>query len=230
MRLPTSPGLGAWLDSDTADLPLPAPVADDANRYSRLCTDPDLNGDATLFAVCLQTFITQLRELGPTERRVYTRRWWWHVGCMARPGWEPRLVRFWVQRVITNDLPRYVPEDDGAAVDDMRCEAPMLRREGMCGKHPTIHVEDRDPLTGEGRSAHFCTRHKAHAEPLRARWNEWRRNGQPEPEPNAGGVLPRYFATDWPQLYKWACAREPADGAKPPTLPPPMLKIVRDDS
>lgn len=223
-RLPDKP------DDQDAGLPLPTPATENTARYIQLCIDPDLDGDATLFAVCLQTFITQVNELGPAERRVYMRNWWWHVGRMAKPDKPAWQVRHWVKDVLTKDRPRYVPEGFGAPVILAQCEAPMQRRDGPCGKRPTVFVEDRDPLTGEGRWAHFCYRHRALAAPLQARRDEWFRNGMPEPAPNAGGVLNRYFKSDWTKLYQWACAQDPADGAKPPTMPPPMLKIVRGDA
>lgn len=213
-------------NADEDPAPLPVPTTEDPARFSRLCIDPDLTGDATLFAVCLQAFLSQIAELGPAERRVYSRNWWFRVGSMAKPNEPAWKVGYWVRSVIAEDLPRYEPEGFLAPVIDTRCEAPMVRREGPCGKPPTVHVEDRDPLTGAGRVARFCTRHKAHAEPLLARHSEWLRNGTPEPEPNKGGVLQRYFATDWESLYRWASSRMPADGAKPPTLPPPILKII----
>ena len=80
-----------------------------------------LDGDATLFAVCLQTFITQVNELGPAERRVYMRNWWWHVGRMAKPDKPAWQVRHWVKDVLTKDRPRYVPEGFGAPVILAQC-------------------------------------------------------------------------------------------------------------
>lgn len=56
---------------------------------------------------------------------------------------------------------------------------------------------------------------------------QWHENGEPLPPPNAGGILRRYFNSDWDALYTWAAPYlTPLEGAKPPTLPKPNLRLI----
>jgi len=109
----------------------------------------------------------------------------------------------------------------------------MIRREGLCGKSAIVRGCERDPLTGEATPYAFCSRHRNHADDWRIQQNlkQWNDNGRPSPAPNAGGILRRYFDTDWDALYEWAAPyTKPLHGAKPPTLPKPTLRVIQGGS
>jgi hypothetical protein len=185
-----------------------------------ICNDPDLDADAKLFAVLAATLIYQRRTAN--RKALKSRSTFRAVAEMSghdSPNW-------WVRRVIQADIPRYEPPPQ----PHKGCLAPMIRREGLCGKTTVVRGWERDPLTGAATAYAFCSRHRNHADDWRIQQNnkQWRENGQPSPPPNAGGVLRRYFDSDWAHLYKWAAPYiTPLDGAKPPTLPKPSLSLIR---
>lgn len=185
-----------------------------------ICNDPDLDADAKLFALLATTIIYQRRAAGRKELK--SRSMFRQIADMSghdRPN-------YWIRLVIQKDIPRYEPPPH----NHRGCLAPMIRRDGPCGKNSIVHGYDRDPLTGEATPYAFCSRHRNHADDWRIKQNhkQWCENGQPSPPPNAGGVLRRYFSSDWDALYKWAAPyTTPLEGAKPPTLPKPTLSLIR---
>ncbi len=185
-----------------------------------ICNDPDLDGDAKLFAILVVTLIYQRRAAGRKDLK--RRSMFQQIAQLS----NKRDPNFWIRRVIQEDIPRYEPP---TAIDE-GCLAPMIQREGPCGKSAIVSGWDRDPYTGAATRYAFCSRHRNHADDWRIKQNikQWIDNGQPSPPPNAGGVLSRYFAADWDALYKWAAPyTTPLEGAKPPTLPKPNLSLIR---
>lgn len=73
------------------------------------------------------------------------------------------------------------------------------RDDAVCGAHATIEVVEHDMVTGWETSRWFCSRHKERAREVRAQLAA--RGEPPEPVPNKGGQLPRYFAGDWAKIY-----------------------------
>lgn len=189
-------------------------------RRRRMLNDPDLVADALLLALALDEVLASRKEAG---RRLGN----W-VDDVAELAWGPgEHRRDLVQRVIGNDVPRFEPIRDTRA---LACIAPMIRREGLCGKRGTWSTIDRDPETGEARWIGLCGRHRDLQAKFGSRRSAWLANGKPSPPPNVGGVLKRYFAADWDQVYRWAAPwRTPLDGAPEPTPPRPKLRLVRDD-
>ncbi len=184
-----------------------------------VCNDPDLDGDAKLFAILVVTLIHQRRVAGRKDLK--RRSMFQQIAQLS----NKRDPNFWIRRVIEKDIPRYEPPP---AVDK-GCLAPMIQREGPCGKTAIISGWDRDPYTGVATRYAFCSRHRNHADDWRIKQNikQWIDNGQPSPPPNSGGVLRRYFAADWDALYKWAAPYlAPLEGEKPPTLPKPNLRLI----
>lgn len=123
--------------------------------------------------------------------------------------------RFW--ETIRADLPRYEPDDK---FGDGTCEAPMIRREGLCGKRGGTAFRVTNPSDGRWRIASFCTRHEEQARQVHQ--TEMRRQNAgtlPEPLPNAGGLLPCYIRFRWPDLYAKA----------DPGWKPPAIGIRADD-
>lgn len=184
-----------------------------------VCNDPDLNGDQKLFAVLALAVIHERRAAG--RKSVKHRSIFRSIAALSNkpdPNW-------WIRRVIEKDIPRYdcpPPPDDG-------CLAPMIQREGPCGKRAIVRGQDRDPLTGEATPYAFCSRHRNHRDDWQIQQNlkQWVENGRPSPPPNAGGILRRYLDADWDHLYRWATPYiTPLEGAKPPTLPKPNLRLI----
>lgn len=131
---------------------------------------------------------------------------------------RPRLTP-----LLASDAPRYKPPQ-GVQARSGICEGPrvrpyrprrqadsncvvyrtpghvdLAREERMCGAHATIKVIEHDPITGWRRAHWFCRRHEDRAEEVRAKINTL--GPPPEPIPNTGGLLPCYFAADWPAIY-----------------------------
>lgn len=188
-------------------------------RMLDICHDPDLNADAKLFALCTVAIIHDTVTNAATRASIKRGRWLSEICDMTgRDG-------HWVRRVIRHDIPRYAPAEPTGY-----CTAPMIRREGLCGKTAVIRGIERDPFTGEGTPYGYCSRHRNHDDDWRIQQQlkQWNQNGRPEPAPNAGGVLRRYFDLDWGRLYHWAAPdMTPAEGVKPPTLPKPKFVVLQ---
>ncbi|MGW4720898.1 hypothetical protein, partial [Nocardia sp. NPDC004260] len=106
------------------------------------------------------------------------------------------------------------------------CVAPMIRREGLCGKSGSYGLADRDPLTGEGGLVWFCARHRHLGKAAEERTRQWAENGKPLPPANTGGVLKRYWDADWDHIYRWASGRDPMPGGREATPPRPKLRLI----
>ena len=78
--------------------------------------------------------------------------------------------------------------------------SPPERDNSVCGAHGTIRVTERDMITGWETDHWFCRRHLERAQEVRAQLAA--RGEPPEPIPNKGGLLPRYFAGDWAEIYR----------------------------
>lgn len=194
-------------------------------RRQRMIRDPDLTGDALLFALVLDENNTTAKD---PRRRSFGQGTDWidQVGALAR-GELPReaMRRFWVQQVIAKDVPRYEP---ARGAESPSCVAPMVRREGLCGKPSTRRLIDHDPQTGDAAWIGLCSRHRHWDAHYEKRRQEWIANGAPSPPPNVGGVLMRYFNADWEAVYRWAAPHlKPARGPDEPTPPRPQLRLVR---
>lgn len=79
------------------------------------------------------------------------------------------------------------------------------RDDSVCGAHATITVVERDMVTGWETVRRFCPRHKERAREVKAQLAA--RGEPPEPVPNRGGLLPRYFAGDWAKIYAVHCEK-----------------------
>ncbi len=185
-----------------------------------VCRDPDLDSNAKLFVLLAISLWGEadpegVRRIGKPRKSVRE--------IAARAGARNGL--WWVQKVIQDDIPRYVPPIPARRA----CTAPMIRRDGECGRSVISSGTLYDPITGEGTWYGFCSRHRNHKDDwtIQRQNKEWAANGRPSPEPNVGGVLRRYLNTDWNAYYEWAAPyMKPLEGARPPTLPKPTLRLV----
>lgn len=196
----------------------------DLTREGLMFDDPDLTGDALLFALTLSHVLT---------RRKHDKTYRLRTGTTAKVLKEVRRLAHgdsthwrWIKKVIADDVPRYAIDPPRA----LRCGAPMIRRDGPCGKSTSTRWIDRDPTTGEQEWIGFCSRHYTAQQDIlrRERLADWVAHGRPEPAPNRGGVLPRYFDTDWPKWWAWAAPyRTPSQGGREATPPRPMLTLIQ---
>jgi hypothetical protein len=179
-----------------------------------------------------------------TDLRMFTVTILWVVGIEQKPKGErwTRVCevmhlngyRFW--EAIRADLPRYEPE--GWHYQGGECEAPMIRRGGLCGKRATTAFQVTDPKDGTWRMAGFCNRHEEYSRQVDATERARQASGTlPVPLPNAGGLLPCYVGFRWPDLYAkvdphW---KPPAQGicaddwpvmAKVTAMEPPRLAVI----
>ncbi|WP_306365484.1 hypothetical protein [Nocardia sp. CC227C] len=190
-------------------------------RRRRMLNDPDLTGDVLLFALALDELLATRKEQG----RRSLKNWVAEVAELAH-GTDDYYQRYWGKKVIRDDFPRYEVIDRNPGRP--RCVAPMVRREGVCGRSSQVWFVDPDPETGEGRYVGLCRRHRPGLEGYYERRREqWRRNGKPRPPANTGGVLRRYFNADWDAIYQWARPGvEPMEGGREATPPRPKLRLI----
>ena len=189
------------------------------SRVTAMIDDPDLKGDALLLTLAVLDMVYEAKEHRRRERKKH-----WLEVIRDRTG----LRDYSIRRAFADDIPRYeVPEADGT------CTAPMIRREGLCGKSSYARWIDRDPETGEGTWVALCTRHRTHEAEYqnRQRIKAWMDNGRPEPPANTGGIMRRYFHCDWDHLYQWAdrtrWERSQGKDAPPPSIPKPRLTVIQ---
>jgi hypothetical protein len=80
------------------------------------------------------------------------------------------------------------------------------RDDRVCGAQGSKRITERDMVTGWETEHWFCSRHADRAAEVRAMLAA--RGEPPEPIPNLGGLLPRYFAADWAVVYARHCEIE----------------------
>jgi hypothetical protein len=164
------------------------------------------------------------------ERPPAGQRWQRVAEILHMDGWR----RFW--RTIGQDCPRYESPPLPA-----ECEAPMIRRDGMCGQRAAYHEAVTNPVDGTWRHVGYCRRHEANADAVRdAERRRRKAGGIPDPPPNAGGLLPCYIRWNWPEAYRQArsdweppalgiCADDWPVLAKVAEMEPPKLRALDGD-
>lgn len=140
----------------------------------------------------------------------------WHYGAGECEG--PRVRPYKPRR--TMDLDRCLVSDHHPHLGECQytiiyggTETPPERDGSVCGAHGTIRVKERDMVTGWLTVHWFCRRHLERSKEVRAQLDA--RGEPPEPVPNKGGMLPRYFAGDWAKIYALHCGK-----ANQPWQPP----------
>jgi hypothetical protein len=121
-------------------------------------------------------------------------------------GWTDRQSRMHMLRgAVGEDAPRYEPPNSEMPWH-RPCEAPMIRRPGLCGKRGTWTRRVTDPATGRWRKASWCNRHREFYEEESAAERLRRSAGTlPKPAPNTGGLLVLHVPSRiWPDMYAWA--------------------------
>ncbi|MGW2666085.1 hypothetical protein ACWCW7_34460 [Nocardia tengchongensis] len=190
-------------------------------RRRRMLNDPDLTGDLLLFAMALDEVIVTRREQG----RRSLRNWVIDVAALAHGTDRAYYVRHWGRNVVGDDIPRYEPQ--GSNRRGIGCVAPMLRREGLCGKRSSVLLTDYEPETGIAQHVGLCARHRGLEAGYEQRRLAWIEHGKPLPPANTGGVLRRYFDADWDAIYHWARpGLKPMEGGREATPPRPKLRLL----
>jgi hypothetical protein len=127
-----------------------------------------------------------------------------------------------VQRVFTDDVPRYDPLKDSEGLwhpfGGYDCASPMIRRDGLCGQPATKEYRLTDVSTGRIHVLAACRRHHGWLDAqYRQNRAEVKEIGEhlPVPAMNAGGVLARHVpGLNWRQM--WTALRpgwtQPAEG------------------
>lgn len=85
------------------------------------------------------------------------------------------------------------------------------RDDRVCGAHATIAITEYDMVTGWETVRWFCSRHRGRAAEVKAQLAG--KGPAPDPIPNRGGHLPRYFTADWAAIYAKHCGLSLRPGA-----------------
>lgn len=149
-------------------------------RIARLINDPDLSGDVLLVGLILAATY----DLDGVAAA--------NVRDIAQVAWPNKPLRdaYWrTKEAFRKDIRTYKPPSlMGAA-----CQAPMVRRDGPCGRTPSLWGYVRDWTTGELSVVASCSRHPAWGNAqFRANWDA-KPDVVPLPVANSGGVLAGHF-------------------------------------
>jgi hypothetical protein len=151
--------------------------------------------------------------------------------------------------LVAADRPRYEIDHRADIWQYRACAAPMIRRDGECGKHATAHA-NRVDTNGWRWPVWYCNRHSDWGHLQNLAYQDAITTAPP-PIPNRGGLLPSYFALKagydgWASIYEWACAwthnrswkvpdpygmcaddwPRPDTGEEEETWEPPRLRLV----
>lgn len=134
--------------------------------------------------------------------------------------------RYQVKDILRKDIRRYDAVQDATERDPARvCQAPMVRRQGPCGKSASRRGLITDDLTGRKQWLAACTRHREWFDSA-ALANRAIVAEAPEimrPAANAGGVLARHIPEiDWPAVW---LAQDPT-WTPPPEAEPEVVPLT----
>lgn len=127
--------------------------------------------------------------------------------------------------LISDDVPKYRVDFN----QPYTCLGTMLRPAGApCKREARMRTTIPNPMNGERTLVGACN-DKRHQEQTRLQvktaWQSWRDNGEPQPKPNSGGRLLRYFTSGIEPLYAWA-DKDYQNGTKVPEPPTQKLAAV----
>jgi hypothetical protein len=160
------------------------------SRSIRMMQDPNLGGDTLLVGLVLAARIDFGLKLKGLKQ----------LAAIAFPDGPERANYYRAQRAFKDDIRTYRPPRRG--LDEALCDAPMVRREGTCGRRASSSAYLTDWSTGEMTHLSSCSRHYA--------WQEstWRRNRAekpdvvPLPAANWGGHLRMHLPEfNWPKFW-----------------------------
>lgn len=210
-------------------------------RAARMLDDPDLGGDLLLVGLGFARFLDFGMPAKPLAASVGVKLSTGHVADAVFPGVRGRQRM--VKRLLADDARAYRPPRHGSTGRGV-CGAPMIRRDGLCGRFSTWSRLITDWETGEQSWLLACRRHvQWYDDAVRAN-----RESEPEvipvPAANHGGTLARHIPEfGWPKIWAWATdgrwvEHPETEPWKPPTFtlhlgdggagdgPRPMLGVV----
>lgn len=160
-------------------------------RIEAMVADPECFGDLLLVGVALARHFI----IGPGGASTITA-----VCAGVFPPGRYRDAR--ARSAVREDIRRYQPPNQNW----IACAAPMVRRDGACGRHSTQTALLTNPETGERDWFGACNRQDHQTWWRKAiRENKAYLDANPAPTPaaNTGGVLARHFPeVDWEGLWK----------------------------
>lgn len=200
--------------------------ADDATAIrSDVFADGDLPMRLKLFtlaAIHLWETAPQRRELKRLGRESWPYR---ALRMMGETGTTEELTSR-LRWLIYDDVPKFRLDNN----QRIACVGTMLRPAGApCKKRSTSQTTIPNPLTGERQWHGACSdpRHRAQFEATRAEaWAAWKANGEPQPKPNSGGRLLRYFTSGIEELYAWADDKYTRGDVVPKVLDKPLAPVI----
>lgn len=186
----------------------PIPPQKFAAMARQMYDDPDLTGDVLALALVMLESMTRFKPAGAGDKS-------WTADLAERVS--PRGDQQWVRWAIRQDLPRHVALGDGNT-----CIGTMIRRPTPCGRPSSRRFTLYDALSGERTWVGSCHRHHREVEMLEVDSRKaWVAAGSRPGPQNAGGVLERYFSSDWDKVYQWAQPswKRPGAVSEPPRRP-----------
>jgi hypothetical protein len=163
-------------------------------RVAAMLDDPECGGELFSLGVALLDFAVLKTSDDKTWKHYADRAW----GNSPYGRWQ-------IRDVLRKDIRRYDAIADAESSGPRRaCGAPMIRRQGPCGKSASIQTMLTDVDTGRRQWIAACARHRE--------WFDARTFANRQavdtaekvvvPAANAGGVLARHIPEiDWPALW-----------------------------
>lgn len=200
----------------------------DYNRcIEGMLADPEVHGDLLLIGIHLarRCFTVAESEVAVADM------------CRDLFGDAQRHHLWRFRSAMEKDIRRYdhraEPAEQRVALSRVRCGAPMIRRESLCGQADRMSFLATDVTTGRRYTVGACGRHldwyNAERRRILAAVKELG-DRLPVPAANAGGALVRHLPrVDWPAYWlkldpKWTPPPEATPVAKPK-----LTLVITDD-
>lgn len=159
-------------------------------RSVRMMQDPNLGGDTLLVGLVLAARVDLDLKLKGLKQ----------LAEIAFPEGPERANYYRAKKAFKDDIRTYRPPS--RCLDEALCDAPMVRREGRCGRRAGSSAYLTEWSTGEMTHLSGCSRHYAWWE------STWRRNRAekpdvvPLPAANWGGHLRVHIPEfNWPKFW-----------------------------
>lgn len=151
-----------------------------ANRWSTAAIARDVFADPTVPLVG-----TRVQEVEIDGQVVHVNRW-----AVEK-----------VHKLLADDRPHYDPWlDDRRHPERHTCQAPMIRRAGLCGNPTSTDRMMTDPATGRRIRIGACNRHRD-SDWYTTTIDTWKQRATtatiPDPPANRGGILQRHIRLNW---------------------------------
>lgn len=185
------------------------------SRSARMFDDPDLGGDLLLVGLGFARFL----DFGtPPGQKLST-------ALVANAVYPSDRRRHWrVKHCIADDARTYRPPQ--RFEEGRPCGAPMIRREGLCGKAATSWKLITDWATGEQSWVLACRRHVHWYDAVVQANRESKPEKVPLPAANHGGLLARHIPEfAWPQIWVWATDEQWVEHPEVEPWRPPTLTL-----